>query len=122
MNRSKQKGTRGETQVVKYLTACGLSAERRALSGAADQGDIKFTVGDYEMTLEVKAGKQTENPSRAQLTEWLRQTVVEGENAGCDAALVVVRHRRSMKDAEVYVPMGDLIAFMHLDEFANQYK
>lgn len=105
-NPSKQKGTKGETSVVKYLKSFGIQAERKALSGSNDQGDIKVIEGgtSEEWILEVKAGKQTYNPSRAQLEEWFRQTVVEAENAGVDwAALVVVRYRRSIKDADVYI-------------------
>lgn len=48
MNPSKQKGTAFETAVVRYLSVHG--ARRNALSGAADNGDIR--VGAW--TLEAK--------------------------------------------------------------------
>ena len=120
MNKSKAKGTRAETRVVKYLTALGLHAERRALSGNQDNGDIKVVLNNTEITIEVKAGKQTENPSRSQIEEWLRQTRVEAINASCSGALVVVRYRRSLDDAEVYIPKDNDVIFCYLDEFASK--
>lgn len=122
MNKSKAKGTRAETRVVRYLATLGIKAERRALSGSNDNGDIKVIVGDKEYTLEVKAGKQTENPSRSQFQEWLNQTKTEATNARCSAALIIVRYRRALKDAEVYIPEGDKIIFYYLDEYANHIK
>lgn len=122
MNKSKAKGTRAETRVVKYLATLGIKAERRALSGSNDNGDIKVVVGDKEYTLEVKAGKQTENPSRSQFQEWLNQTKTEADNARCSAALVIVRYRRALKDAEVYIPEGNKIIFCYLDEYVNYIK
>lgn len=119
MNKSKAKGTRAETRVVRYLAALGIKAERRALSGSADNGDIKVTIGDKEYTLEVKAGKQTENPSRSQFQEWMTQTRIEATNARCSAALVIVRYRRALKDAEVYIPEEGRITFCYLDEYIN---
>ncbi len=43
MSKSKQKGTAAETAVVKYLKANGFpKAERRALQGNLDKGDISL--------------------------------------------------------------------------------
>ena len=119
-NPSKKKGTAAETKVVNYLATFGIEAERRALSGNADKGDIKVNYKGNELTLEVKTGKQTENPSRTQIEEWLRQTEVEAANAQCSGALVVVRYRRAIKDAEVYIPGVYGSTFMYLDEFAKE--
>lgn len=122
-NRSKAKGTRAETQVVKYLTACGFSAERMALHGNQDMGDVKVTDQHGNVfVLEVKAGQQTANPSRAQLTEWIRQTVVESSNSGLPCHLVVVRYRRSLKDAEVYTPQEEQTSWCYLDDFVNKSR
>lgn len=119
-NPSKKKGTAAETKVVKYLTAHGLFAERRALSGSKDNGDIKLVDADgEEYTLEVKAGKQTENYNRAQFEEWFRQAIEEGANSGCKAALVIVRYRRSIEDAEVYCPSPCGIVKTYLDSFSK---
>lgn len=119
-NPSKKKGTAAETKVVRYLTANGLSAERRALSGNKDNGDIKLIATDgTEYTLEVKAGKQTENYNRAQFEEWFRQAIEEGANSGCETALVIVRYRRSIEDAEVYRPSPCGIVRTYLDSFSK---
>lgn len=122
-NASKAKGTRAETAVVRYLNDKGIQAERRALHGNADQGDVKaIAASGREWTLEIKAGKQTANPSRADLEEWLRQARAEGINAGCLAALVVVRYRRKLDDADVYIPSyDDRVEWCPLEHFASYY-
>ncbi len=56
MSKSKQKGTAAETAVVKYLKANGFpKAERRALQGSLDKGDIS---GIDDVVLEVKDHKK----------------------------------------------------------------
>lgn len=106
-NPSKQKGTRAETKVARYLTNNGLRTERKALAGSADEGDLRMLLTDgTEVTLEVKTGKQTANYRRSQLEEWKRQTLEESKNSGCIAALVIVRYRRALTDAEVWTPNG----------------
>lgn len=124
-NPSKQKGTAGETRVVKYLAALGIPTERRALSGSQDKGDIKVTSicpVPCEWTIEVKAGKQTWNPNRKQIEEWLRQTKAEMKNSGCPGALIVLRYNRNINDADVYVPRPtdeNIRSHMWLDEFVD---
>lgn len=120
-NPSKQKGTKAETTVVRYLNAHGVAAKRKALTGNQDQGDIDAKTVYGDMVLEVKAGQQTANPSRSQLTEWLRQARVEGDNAKADAALVIVRYRRQIKDAEVWFEtMDGGKVMMYLDEWVKE--
>lgn len=126
MNKSKAKGTRAETAVARYLAGHGWTAERKALSGSSDKGDLKAVPPKGRpLTIEVKAGKMTANPSRLQLEEWLRQAKVEAENSGESASyLVVVRYRRALKDADVYAQYRDgdgypVRAHMFLDEFAE---
>lgn len=120
-NPSKQKGTKAETNVVRYLNAHGVTAKRKALTGNQDQGDIDAKTVYGDMVLEVKAGQQTANPSRSQLTEWLRQARVEGDNAKADAALVIVRYRRQIKDAEVWFEtMDGGKVMMYLDEWVKE--
>lgn len=119
-NPNKKKGTAAETRVVRYLAAHGLFAERRALSGSKDNGDIKLVAADgTEYTLEVKTGKQTENYNRTQFEEWFRQAIEEGANSGCEAALIIVRYRRSIEDAEVYCPSPCGIVKTYLDSFSK---
>lgn len=115
-NKSKAKGTRFETRVVKFLATYGLEAKRKALAGNEDRGDIEV---EGKWMLEVKAGKQTANPSRTQLTEWMRQTQVEEKNSGQPGWLVVARANRAIADADVYQWCANGWLHQYLDEFAE---
>lgn len=100
-NKSKKKGTAAETRIVKYLLSANIPAKRIALSGSNDKGDIE--VEGASVMLEVKAGKQTQNPSRTLVSEWLEQTRTEQENGGWKKAwLVIARHGRSCTDYDCY--------------------
>ena len=123
-SKSKQKGTKGETQVVKFCELNGLSAERRALRGSKDEGDILVAVPDtyYQGIIEVKSGKQTANPNRTQLEEWWRQTTVEGSNAKLPAVLVVNRYNRQIQDSDVYFLYKGMKCHKYLDEFVDWLK
>ena len=126
-NKSKAKGTRAESAVVKYFRDHGVQAERRALTGSKDEGDIKIINKAGKIRIvEVKAGKQTQNPNRTQLEEWLRQARIEEFNSGIPCALCVVRYNRKLADADVYIQY-DLPSFdkptrehLYLDEFVDQ--
>lgn len=104
-NPSKKKGTAAETRVRKYFESRGLRCERKALAGATDQGDLCLHLPNgMEVTIEVKAGKQTWHYSRHDLDEWKRQTLVEAINSGCMSVLIIVRYHRDFVDAEVWMP------------------
>lgn len=104
-NPSKDKGTKAETKVARYLTAQGLHTTRRPLAGSADKGDLRMLLpSGEEVTLEVKAGKQTQNFPRSRMDSWKRETLQEGRNAKCRCALVIVRYRRAFTDTEVWLP------------------
>lgn len=120
-NPSKKKGTEGETKVSKFLNARGVFAERKALAGEKDKGDLRVVFADgTEVTVEVKSGMQTASPSRSLMAFWLKQAVDEGKNAGTLAcALVVVRYRHKLCDAEVWIPGEHGRTMMYLDEFAR---
>jgi hypothetical protein len=80
---SKNKGTMAETTVVRYLRSTYWPhAERRALAGGQDKGDITGTPG---LAWEVKAAKTICVPA------WLRETEVERENAKADHATLVIK-------------------------------
>lgn len=105
MSKSKAIGTRAETKVKRYFNDHGIRCERKALAGSADEGDLRLFIPDgSEVTVEVKAGKQTANYNRTQLDDWKRQTLVECINSNCPAILIVVRYRRSFEDSEVWIP------------------
>ena len=81
MNRSKAIGTRAETAVVNLARSLGFEdAERLALAGAEDRGDIRL-MRDPLIILEVKAGKKAQDASWEQIKRWLEQTANERNNA-----------------------------------------
>lgn len=119
-NPNKAKGTRAETRVVKFLESYGIKARRKALSGSKDEGDIE--IPDWDICLEVKAGKQTANYSRKQLEEWLRQSHEEEINSNQICYLVIVRYQRDTKNAEVWhkVHGSDASLFQYLDSWCEE--
>ena len=79
-NPSKRKGTAWESRVVLFLRAVGWpTAERRAPSGAADQGDVAGVLG---VCIEAKA------VARWSPSKWLRELEVEMTNSGCEVGAV----------------------------------
>lgn len=104
MNRSKRAGTKFETEVVRYLADHGFPyAERRALRGTRDCGDIAGIPG---VVLECKATKELD------LAGALDEAEVERVNAGAELGVAVVKRRRKAT-AGAYVVMS-LAAFCDL--------
>lgn len=91
-NKPKAIGTAGETAVAKVLVRSGWpNAERRALTGNHDCGDITGTPG---LVFEVKSGKAAENASHAQILAWMEQELdVEVRNANAVHGVLVVKRR-----------------------------
>jgi hypothetical protein len=110
-NKPKAIGTRGETAIVNVLRAHGFGgAERRALAGSNDLGDILICPG---VIAEVKWGKHAKTASLVDVSRWLRETERERANAGAhlgaaghsaqrhrhqpgQSVAVLLRHRRPM--------------------------
>jgi hypothetical protein len=91
VNRSKNIGTAGETAVVKAVRTRGFpGAERRALHGSTDLGDILLCPGAI---VEVKAGNAAKTASDNQIEDWLGETIIEMTNADADVALLVVARK-----------------------------
>lgn len=85
MSASKQKGTRAETELVNWLRINGFpDAERRALSGNVDKGDI---AGVCSLAIEVK------NCKAFTPAEWIDEALAEQRNAGASYHLVVAKRR-----------------------------
>lgn len=83
VNRSKDKGTAAESAVAEYLRNHGWPwAERRALHGATDKGDITGTPG---IIWEVKAGRDM------RMAEWMQETVAERANANAEHGVLVIK-------------------------------
>ncbi len=94
--RPKDIGTAAETAVVRYLAANGFPhAERRALRGEKDAGDITGTPG---ICWEVKGGDAAKDASDKQITDWLNDTFIETCNAH-EAEGVLVLQRRGVGPA-----------------------
>ncbi len=83
MSASKEKGTRAETAVVRWLRENGFAgAERRALQGVADKGDVAGIPG---IVVEVKDRRSYAIPA------WLRETETETAAADADHGVLVVK-------------------------------
>lgn len=96
MTASKQKGTTAEREVVRYLQQWWPAAERRALSGNKDKGDVAGIPG---VVVEVKAAKAQ------QLAAWKRETLVESANADVrNCVLVVKRPYKAVAEWDAYLP------------------
>lgn len=82
-------GTDAERAVVRVLRANGWPhAERRALRGSADAGDITGTPG---IVWEVKGGNAARRAGDGQVEAWLVETEQERRNAGADIGVLVVQ-------------------------------
>lgn len=91
VNRPKNIGTAAETAVVNTCRRLGFpGAERRALHGAADLGDILLCPG---VILEVKGGAAAKDASDLDIERWLDETETERTNAGAAVALLVTQRR-----------------------------
>lgn len=110
--RPKDIGTKAETAVVRYLIACGIPAERRALAGAADQGDVWAAAG--RAVLEVKTRNRAHTP--ADVERWLAELDRETRaamtaGARVEVSLLVVKRIGSgpanVGDWHVYCRPGD---------------
>lgn len=106
MSAARRKGTAAETAVAAYLQANGFpAAERRALHGANDKGDITGIPG---IAVEVKA------VARPAYQQWLREAAAEAGNAGVPLGVVV------HKPVGVGLARpGDFIAAMRLADFVS---
>ena len=93
MSKQRAKGTAFETSIVRYLQQWWPYAERRALHGGADQGDITGTPG---IVWECK------NHNTLKLSEWLRETETERENARAKVGVLIAKRRGVADPGEQY--------------------
>lgn len=101
MNTARRRGTAWETAVVAYLNEHGYPhAERRALRGTDDRGDIAGIPG---VVLECKAVREIS------LAAIIDETAAEGRNAGARIAAAIVKRRQK--------GVGDAYVVMTLDGF-----
>lgn len=91
VNKPKQIGTAAETAVVRALRPRGFpDAERRALAGEFDPGDI---VGVRGVCWEVKGGEAARKASDGQIEKWLIETERERINSESNIGILVVQRR-----------------------------
>lgn len=91
MSKSKAIGTLCETGVVRYARLAGFGlAERRALRGVHDVGDVLLTAF---VIVECKGGHVAETASDAQIEKWLAETERERVNAAADVGLLVTKRK-----------------------------
>lgn len=100
VNKPKRKGTAAESAVVSFLRTQGFPhAERLALQGGKDRGDITGIPG---IVVEVKAEQQYT------LSSWLTECRIEVENAKADFGFVAAKPRLvgTMNTASWYAIMN----------------
>ena len=97
MSTNRSKGTSFETMIVRYMRDNGFPmAERRALHGSLDKGDINPGV---PLVFECKAAK------RHELSNWIQQTEQERVNAEADFGVLVVKRQGHATGGEQYALM-----------------
>jgi hypothetical protein len=94
VSRSRQKGTGWETAVVRYLQDNGFPAERAAMHGAVDRGDIWCPSAG---TVECK------NEGIYRLSEWADELEIEVANGKTDYGFVVAHRKGKSSPADAYV-------------------
>ena len=114
VTRSKDIGTRAEAAVVRYLCANGwANAERRALRGSADWGDVTGTPG---LVWEVKGGDAAKDASDNQIADWMDEAQTEAGNAGATYGfLIVARRRKNVRDWWAVIDVCDLAKLVRCD-------
>jgi Holliday junction resolvase len=108
MSASRRKGTAWETQVVEFLKCHGFPyAERRALAGVNDRGDIAGVPG---VMLECK------NEKTVTLGAYADEVKTQAANAGASIGVAVVKRRnRGPGDAYVVMPLEQFAAMISDD-------
>lgn len=97
MSKSRAKGTSAEVAIVAYLNDHGFPyAERRALAGINDRGDIAGVPG---VVIEAK------NCETITLSAWLKEAATEAVNAGVDIGVVWAKRRGKGSPGDWYVIM-----------------
>ena len=113
MTASRAKGTAWESKIVDYLRANGAPhAERRALGGSNDRGDI---AGLLSIVIECKSA------ARHELAAWLDEAEAERRNDRADLGVVWAKRRGKASPADAYVVMTGA-ALVHLLAAAGYIK
>ena len=111
---NKAKGSKFETDVMKYLRKLGHFAERLAKAGASDEGDIVTIIAGQTYILECKNRKKIDLPrfwDEAQ-KEAKNYAKARGMVATPPAFVIVKRRNASIEDAWVVQPLEKWIEQM----------
>ena len=116
MSRNRAKGTAAESIVVRFLANHGWPfAERRALSGSKDKGDVTGVPG---LVVEVKSAV------RICLPEWLRETTAERNNANADYGICVIKPKgygeTRIDEWPAVMTLGALTHLLHAAGYGDQ--
>ena len=106
MNRPKIKGTSWESAIVGYLRGRGARhAERRALNGTTDRGDIAGVIG---VVMEAK------NAREHKLAVWVNEMRVEVVNDGARVGAVWIKRvgKASPRDGYVVLTGADWVTLL----------
>lgn len=114
-NKNKQKGTSFETMIKRYLNENGFpDAERTALKGGADTGDINGVKNRHSGR---NAIFQCKNQRTFQLSQWLDDTVEQAKNKGDAVPTLVVKRPNKGVNA-----LGDSYVVMRLSDLVDLLK
>ena len=104
----------GLALVVRYLAAHGFpAAERRALHGATDLGDITGTPG---IVWEVKGGEAAKDASDKRVAAWFDEAREETGNADATYGfLIVQRRQKGVRDWWAVLDVCDLAKLVRCD-------
>lgn len=113
---AKTKGRDTENLVVEWLRAHGVThAERRRLTGSADQGDITGWPG---VCIEVKSAAALRVP------EWLAELAVEVDHSGAETGAVIARPKGKpdVDDWWVILPTGAWLDLMRAAGWIAEHR
>ena len=116
MGKAKEIGTRQETNICNVINdfAGSKVAERLALHGSSDLGDIRIKVDDLVLIGESKHSKSY--PSMGMIEEYKGQATTENLNSGGDGAILFVNlPNRSIQRMECHMQKSTLMKLHGID-------
>ena len=118
---NKVKGSKFETDVMKFLRSLGHFAERLAKAGSSDEGDIVTIIAGQTYILECKNRKKIDLPAfwKEAVKEADNYAKARGQVVAPPAFVVVKRRSASIADAWVIQPLSEWINNIERDTNAS---
>ena len=115
---NKAKGSKFETDIMKYLRKLGHFAERLAKAGASDEGDIVAIIAGQTYILECKNRKKIDLPQfwKEAEVEAKNYAKARGQVVAPPAFVIVKRRNASIEDAWVITSLEKWIEQMPTPE------